>query len=187
MAQTKSATRTKTTSGNHHMFPPKPELATPSDLSAEQVKAVTEAINPIIADTIALYIKTQNYHWHLSGIHFRDLHLLFDEHAAELIGALDPLAERVRKIGGNTIRSVGMVQDLMTLQDDDEEFVPAEQMVRRLLDDNRRVVASLRKAIEICEKNNDSGTTNLLEDLLDAAEKRVWFLFETVQGTDAAR
>lgn len=157
------------------------ELATPSGLDLAQVDAITQAVNGLVADTFALYLKTKNFHWHLVGVHFRDLHLLFDEHAAALFASIDLLAERVRRIGGTTLRSIGHVARLTTIADDDEDLVTAPNMVTRLLEDNRRLVTSLRRAHEICAEGQDFATSSLLENLIDETERRIWFLFEVSQ------
>ncbi len=159
-------------------------LATPTDLKSEEVQAVTQAVNPLIADTFALYVKTKNFHWHLAGSHFRDYHLLFDEQAEALFDAIDPLAERVRRIGGTTIRSISHISQLQTIPDDNDEFVPSGEMVQRLLDDNRRMAEAQREAIEICDHNRDSATSNLLQEILDETERRIWFLYEVAQGLE---
>lgn len=148
-------------------------LATPSDLRPDQVEAITACVNRLIADAYALYVKTKNYHWHVSGSHFRGYHKLFDEHADAILASVDPLAERVRRIGGTTIHSLGHLTRLQTLRDDDADFVPAEDMITRLLADNRQVAASQREAVELCERNRDYPTSNILQDLLDGTEKRV--------------
>ncbi len=158
------------------------QLATPTDLRPEQVAAVTEIVNGLVADAFALYIKTKNYHWHLASSHFRDYHLLFDEQADMLLESVDVLAERVRRIGGTTIRSVGHVSRLQSVPDDNEEFVPPAEMLNRLIADNRQIARKQREGIEICERNEDTPTSNILQDLLDKTEKRIWFLFETAQG-----
>jgi starvation-inducible DNA-binding protein len=157
-------------------------LATPTDLTPEQVRTVTEAINPIIADAVALFMKAKNFHWHLVGSHYRDYHILFDEHAEQLMESLDPLAERVRRIGGTTLRSVGHVQALTGIDDDDDDLVLADQMIERLLDDNLHIAKQMRAAIELTQENRDHPTSDLLIDLLDATEKRIWFLHEISQG-----
>jgi starvation-inducible DNA-binding protein len=165
-------------------FPAPSQLATPTDLRPEEVKAVTEAINPLVADAFALYTKTKNFHWHLAGSHFRDLHLLFDEHAEVLLASIDLLAERVRRIGGTTIRSISHISQLQTIADDNDDFVPPNQMVERLLKDNRHIAERQRAAIDVCEKNRDTPTSNILQDQLDQTERRIWFLFEISQGSD---
>lgn len=164
---------------------PRP-LATPTDLGPDEVRAVVEAVNPLIADALALYVKTKNFHWHVSGPHFRDYHLLFDEQAETLLEGVDILAERLRKIGGSTIRSIGHIGTLQNVADDEEEFVTPLEMVRRLLEDNRGMAERQRAAIEVCDKNRDSPTGNLLQDILDQTERRVWFLFEVSQTGEPA-
>lgn len=156
-------------------------MATPVDLTLQEVRAITEAVNPLIADALALYVKTKNFHWHLYGPHFRDYHLLFDEQAEDILDSVDTMAERVRKVGGTTIRSIGHVSQLQTIQDDNDEIVAADQMARRLAEDNGHMAAMLRKAIVVCDKNHDSATSNLLQDILDKTERRKWFLFEILQ------
>jgi len=159
-------------------------LATLTDLTDKEVKAVTEAVNPLIADSFALYVKTKNFHWHLSGPRFRDFHLLFDEHAAEILASIDPLAERLRKIGGTTITSIGHIGRLQTLEDDDDTYVPDMQMIERLLADNQQMAVAQRAAIEVCEEHRDSVTGNLLQEVLDSTERRKWFLFEISRGAE---
>lgn len=157
-------------------------LATATDLTSKEVAAVTEAINPLIADAFALYVKTKNFHWHLSGVHFRDFHLLFDEQAAAILESIDPLAERVRRIGGTTLRSISHISDLQTIRDDNEEFVAADEMIQRLLADNQKMAKAQRAAIDVCDENRDTPTGNLLQEILDGTERRIWFLFEIAQG-----
>jgi starvation-inducible DNA-binding protein len=157
-------------------------LATPTDLRSEEVGAIAEAVNPVIADAFALYVKTKNYHWHLSGSHFRDYHLLFDEHAEALFGSIDTLAERMRRIGATTIRSISHISKLQTVKDDNAEFVSAEKMIQTLIDDNRHLAENQRAAVKICEDNRDTATSNLLQAILDETEKRTWFLYEISQG-----
>jgi starvation-inducible DNA-binding protein len=137
---------------------------------------VTDAVNPLIADAIALYVKLKNFHWHVVGSHFRDYHVLFDEHADEILATIDPLAERIRRIGGVTIRSLGHVQELTGLEDDDDEFVTPDVMINRLVRDNLYIAKQLRAAIELTGEKRDMPTNDLLMELLDAAEKRIWFL-----------
>jgi len=159
-------------------FPAPKELATPSDLSPEEVQRIVEALNPLIADAFALYVKTKNFHWHIASPHFRDYHLLLDEQADAIFESIDPLAERVRRIGGTTIRSIGHIGQLQTIKDDNKDFVPAEMMVRELIADNSQIAARQRAAIELCEQNRDTPTSNVLQDLLDQTERRIWFLYE---------
>ncbi len=161
---------------------PSSQLATVTDLTQQEARALTEAVNPLIADAFALYVKTKNFHWHLYGPHFRDYHLLFDEHAEAILESIDVMAERVRRVGGTTITSIGHISQLQTIRDDDEELVPANVMVRRLMDDNAHIAEKLRGAIAVCDKNRDSATSNNLQEILDATERRKWFLFEISQS-----
>jgi starvation-inducible DNA-binding protein len=154
-------------------YPAPRQLATPTDLVAEDVGPIVEAINPIIADAFALHTKMKNFHWYLSGSHFRDYHLLLDEQAEEIFGAIDPLAERLRKIGGTTLRSITHISSLQTI-DDDDEFVEAGDMMRRLMADNEHIAKAQRAAIETCEDHHDSVTANLLQEVLDATEGRIF-------------
>ncbi|HTK10573.1 MAG TPA: DNA starvation/stationary phase protection protein [Ktedonobacteraceae bacterium] len=172
---TQQANRTKP-------YPVAKQLATPMDLSLQEVQAITEVINPLVADAFALYVKTKNFHWHLSGSHFRDYHLLFDEQAEQIFGSIDLLAERVRRIGGLTIHSIGQISQLQTIKDDDEAFVPAGEMVRRLMEDNAHIAHLQREAHEVCDKNRDVATASILENIIDETERRKWFLFEVYQG-----
>jgi starvation-inducible DNA-binding protein len=162
-------------------------LATSTDLEAAEVRAVSDAVNPLIADAFALYVKTKNFHWHLSGRHFREYHLLFDEHAASILESIDPLAERVRKIGGLTLHSIGEIGRRQTISDDDEEYVRPQDMIRRLLADNRKMAEAQRAAIEVCDQHRDTPTGNILQEVLDATERRIWFLFEVTQEEAEAR
>ncbi|MFZ5732221.1 MAG: Dps family protein [Pseudomonadota bacterium] len=155
-----------------------PALDTPTDLSNEAVKEISAAINPIVADAFALYLKTKNFHWHVSGPHFRDYHVMLDEQAEAIFGSIDELAERVRKIGGTTLRSIGHIARLQTLEDNNESFVPPREMLRELMNDNKKVVAAMRKAHEVADKHDDSATASILENFIDATERRTWFLFE---------
>jgi starvation-inducible DNA-binding protein len=156
-----------------------PALDTPTDLSQEAVDQISAAMNGVLADAFALYMKTKNFHWHVSGSHFRDYHLLFDEQAADILGSTDEIAERVRKIGGTTLRGIGHIARLQTIEDNNEAFVPAQDMLRELMNDNKAVVKSMREAHEIADKHEDVATASLLENFIDAAEKRTWFLFES--------
>src|SRR5579871_547 len=165
-------------------FPAPKQLATVTDLNSQEAQAITEAVNPLIADALAMFTKTKNFHWHLSGSHFRDFHLLFDTHADELLESVDIMAERVRRVGGTTIRSIGHISQLQTIQDDNDDFVSAGEMIRRLMEDNLHIAKKQRAAIEVCDKHRDSVTSNLLQEILDQTEKRKWFLFEILQGVN---
>ena len=155
-----------------------PKLRTPSDLSAEATAAVITALNPLIADAIALWLKTKNFHWHVAGPHFRDYHVLLDDQAASILVTIDPLAERVRKLGGRTITSIGHVAQLQSIQDNDQDYVEARDMLLDLVEENKRMAAALRKAHTVCDENGDIGSASLIEDYLDQTEERTWFLFE---------
>jgi starvation-inducible DNA-binding protein len=163
-------------------FPAPAQLATVTDLRQQDAQAITEALNPLIADLFALYVKTKNFHWHLAGSHFRDYHLLFDEHADQIFAAIDLLAERVRRVGGTTIRSISHIGQMQTIADDNNDFVPAGEMVERLLRDNAHLAKTQRAAHDVCEKNHDVATSSLLETIIDESERRKWFLFEVMQG-----
>jgi starvation-inducible DNA-binding protein len=167
---------------NIKAYPAPPQLATPTDLSSQEVQAVTEALNPLIADAFALYVKTKNFHWHLVGSHFRDYHKLFDQQAEQIFGSIDVMAERVRRVGGTTIRSISHISRLQTIADDNEGFVPAGEMAKRLMQDNLHIAKKQRAAIDVCEKHRDSVTANVLQDILDQTERRKWFLFAVTQG-----
>jgi len=154
-------------------------LATPSALGAETVKNITGALNALLADVFALYLKTKNFHWHVSGPHFRDYHLLLDEQAGQIFAMTDDIAERVRKIGGATIRSIGHIGRLQRIGDNDADFVDPLDMLAELREDNRALAASMREAHDLCGEENDVATTSLLETWIDETERRIWFLFET--------
>ena len=157
-------------------------ISTPTDLTPEDTEAIAKAVNPLVADALALYVKTKNFHWHLAGSHFRDFHLLFDEHAEQILESVDVLAERVRKIGGTTIRSIGHIAQLQTVEDSNEAFVAPLDMLQRLMTDNKNYAAALRKAHEVCDEHNDFATVSEIEVLIDQTERRTWFLYETAQG-----
>lgn len=159
-----------------------PQLDTPTDLTADEREAIAAAVNPIIADAFALYVKAKNFHWHLASSHFRDYHVMFDEQAESVFESIDILAERLRKIGCTTIRSIGDIGRTQTIADDDDAFVPAGDMVSRLLADNRQMARAIREAIELTEEKRDTPTSNILQDVLDQTERRIWFLFEVGAG-----
>jgi starvation-inducible DNA-binding protein len=161
---------------------PAAALDTPTDLDSDAVEAVSEALNGLLADSYALYLKTKNFHWHVSGPHFRDYHLLLDEQAADILGATDDMAERVRKIGGTTLRSIGHIAKLQTIEDNDADFVPPGVMLKELMDDNKKVAARMRKAHGVADEHEDIATASLIENWIDQTEKRTWFLFEAARG-----
>lgn len=162
-------------------------LNTPTDLGDKAREDITGAVNALLADTFALYMKTKNFHWHVSGPHFRDYHLLFDEQAAEILGMTDDLAERVRKLGGSTLRSVGHIAKLQRSSDNDAEYVDPQDMLAELREDNRSLLARMRETRELCDEYRDVGTVNVLEDFIDQAEKRAWFLFEASRSSGVTR
>jgi starvation-inducible DNA-binding protein len=153
-------------------------LTTQSDLSGNAIPEIAEALNGLVADSLALYTKTKNFHWHVSGPHFRDYHLLFDEQATEIFATVDDLAERVRKLGARTIHSVGEIARLSSIKDNDKAYVSPEAMLTELMTDNKTVIKRMRAAHEIADKHEDVATASILENFIDAAEKRNWFLFE---------
>ncbi len=161
-------------------------LDTPTDLSDDAVRAISKALNTILADSFALYLKTKNFHWHMSGPHFRDYHLLLDEHSEQIFATTDDLAERVRKIGGATLRSIGDIARHQTIHDNDQSFVAPLDMLRELVADNKAVAASMREAHDLCDKHDDVATASLLEVWIDQAERRTWFLFEASRAADSS-
>jgi starvation-inducible DNA-binding protein len=154
------------------------QLKTPSDLGAEATRDLAGALNLLLADLFALYVKTKNFHWHVSGPHFRDYHLLLDEHADQIFALTDTVAERVRKLGGGTIRSIGQIAKLQRVLDNEADYVSPLDMLAELRDDNQRLVAHMRAAHGLCDERGDVATASLLEVWIDEAERRVWFLFE---------
>lgn len=154
-------------------------LATPTDLGENATKDISGGLNILLADVFALYFKTKNFHWHVSGPHFRDYHLLLDEQADEIYAMGDPIAERVRKLGGTTIRSVGHIKKLQRVLDNDADYVTPQDMLAELRDDNKQLAAHMRILHELCDEHNDVATASLIENWIDEAEKRTWFLFET--------
>jgi len=157
-------------------------LATRTDLSHAAVKDISGAMNAILADVFALYVKTKNFHWHMSGPHFRDYHLLLDEHADQLFAMTDPIAERVRKLGGITLRSIGHIARTQRVLDNDTEYVEPLDMLAELADDNRTLAAHLREAHNVCDEHRDFATASLIEVWIDETERRTWFLFEITRG-----
>jgi starvation-inducible DNA-binding protein len=160
---------------------PHTQLATPTALDSEQVAKISRALAGLTADVIAMYLKTKNYHWHVTGPHFRTLHLLFDEQAAQLIGMVDILAERARKIGGTSIRSISEVSRLQHIADDNDAIVPPEEMLKRLRNDNLELRTRLSDAKSMCDEAGDSATSAALDEFIDEAEQRVWFLDASIE------
>jgi starvation-inducible DNA-binding protein len=156
-------------------------LATRTDLSPAATKDIAAAMNAILADVFALYLKTKNFHWHMSGPHFRDYHLLLDEQADQLFAMTDPIAERVRKLGGPTLKSIGHISRIQRVLDNDAEYVEPLDMLAELAEDNRTLAARLREAHDVCDEHRDVATTSLIEIWIDEAERRGWFLFESTR------
>ena len=167
---------------------PAPKLATPTDLQSNQLSSVADALNAALADCFALYIKTKNFHWHVSGPHFRDYHLMLDEQAAEIFAITDDIAERVRKTGNTTLRSIGDIARHQSLHDNDSDFVTATDMLGELRDDNLKLVEALREAKDLADSAKDNATSAMIDDWTDQAERRAWFLFEASrqEGSNAA-
>jgi starvation-inducible DNA-binding protein len=161
-------------------------LQTRTDLKAEGVREISGALNVLLADVFALYLKTKNFHWHVSGPHFRDYHLLLDEHGDQIFATTDAIAERVRKIGGITLRSIGEISRLQRIQDNDAEFVIPKDMLAELRDDNKDLAAKMRETHGLCGEHNDVATASLLEVWIDEAERRTWFLFEAAGAAESA-
>ena len=162
-------------------------LLTPTDLDRQATKNIAGALNAILADVFALYIKTKNFHWHLSGPHFRDYHLLFDEQAEQLFAMTDSIAERVRKIGESTIRSIGQIARQKRILDNDAVYVEPEDMIEELMEDNKALAGRLREVHNVCEEGRDVATASLIEVWIDETERRVWFLFEASRRPDSTR
>jgi starvation-inducible DNA-binding protein len=154
-------------------------LATPTDLTRSATKDIAGAMNAILADVFALYLKTKNFHWHLSGPHFRDYHLLLDEHGDQLFAMTDPIAERIRKIGGGTLKSIGHISRLQRVLDNDAEYVEPSDMLAELAEDNKTLATRLREAHNVCDEHRDIATASLIEVWIDETERRTWFLSET--------
>src|SRR5713101_8958162 len=156
-------------------------LHTPTDLRSEATRAISGALNVLLADLFAVYLKTKNFHWHVSGPHFRDYHLLLDEQSEQIFAATDAIAERVRKIGGTTLHSIGHIARLQRVADNDEGYVAPEDMLAELLEDNRQVAISLRGGKANCDEGGDVAGASLIEIWIDEAERRAWFLLETTR------
>jgi starvation-inducible DNA-binding protein len=160
----------------------KSPLATPSDIYPKAAKNITGALNALLADTFSLYLKTKNFHWHMSGPHFRDYHLLLDDHGDQIFAMTDDIAERVRKIGGTTIRSIGHIARLQRIPDNDAEFVTPADMLSELREDDKAFVLRMRAVHTLCDDAGDVATASLLENWIDQAQRRIWFLFEATRG-----
>jgi starvation-inducible DNA-binding protein len=161
-------------------------LATPTDLRGDAGPAIAAALNAALADAFALYLKTKNFHWHMSGPHFRDYHLLLDEQATEIFAMTDPMAERVRKLGAMTLHSIGHIARLQRILDNDADYVAPLDMLAELREDNRTLLTQLRETHEVCDEHRDVATASLIEVWIDETERRIWFLFEASRGQDSA-
>ena len=156
-------------------------LATPTDLKSNAVRDLAGALNMLLADMFGLYLKTKNFHWHISGPHFRDYHLMLDEQGDQIFATTDAIAERVRKIGGTTLRSIGHIGRLQRIQDNNADFVTPMDMLAELRDDNKQLVANMRETHDLCDEHRDVATASLIEVWIDEAERRTWFLFEATR------
>jgi starvation-inducible DNA-binding protein len=161
-------------------------LSTPTDLTEDASRDIAAALNLLLADFFALYMKTKNFHWHVSGPHFRDYHLLLDEQADQIYATTDPIAERVRKLGGTTLRSIGHIARLKRVLDNDADYVTPPDMLSELRDDNKDLVARMREVHNVCDEHGDVATASLIEVWIDEAERRLWFLFEASRTGEAA-
>jgi starvation-inducible DNA-binding protein len=159
-------------------------IATPTDLGKSATRDISGALNPLLADVFALYLKTKNFHWHMSGPHFRDYHLLLDDQADQIYAMTDPIAERVRKVGGTTLRSIGNISRLQRVLDNDADFVTPLDMLAELQEDNKQLAARFREAHGTCETHGDIATASLIEVWIDETERRAWFLFEASRNAD---
>ena len=157
-------------------------LITPTNLEPEATRDIAGAMNAILADVFALYLKTKNFHWHMSGPHFRDYHLLLDDHAEQLLAMTDDIAERVRKIGGITLHSIGQISKMQRVEDNDADYVEPLDMIAELRDDNKEFAARLREAHDLCDEHRDVATASMIENWIDETERRTWFLFETARA-----
>jgi starvation-inducible DNA-binding protein len=157
-------------------------LTTPTDLTRSATKDIAGAMNAILADVFALYLKTKNFHWHMSGPHFRDYHLLLDEQATQIFATTDDIAERVRKIGGTTLHSIGEISRTQRILDNDAGYVTPQDMLAELREDNKQLTASMRESHDLCGEHRDVATASLLENWIDEAERRTWFLFEATRS-----
>jgi starvation-inducible DNA-binding protein len=161
-------------------------MVTPTDLSAAATRDIAAAMNGVLADVFALYIKTKNFHWHMSGPHFRDYHLLLDEQATQLYAMTDPIAERVRKVGGSTLRSIGAIARTQRVLDNDAEYVEPLDMLAELREDSKELAGRLRQAHNVCDEHRDIATASFIEVWIDETERRTWFLFEASRKGDAS-
>lgn len=184
MAKTKAKQEAKVTGAEKLKSARTARLATPTDLGADATRDISGALNALLADVFTLYLKTKNFHWHVSGPHFRDYHLLLDEQADQLFAMTDVLAERVRKVGGNTLRSIGHIAKLQRIKDNEADYVDPLDMLAELRDDNQTLASAMRETHELTSEHRDSATTSLLENYIDETERRTWFLYESSRRGD---
>ena len=177
-------TRARSAAPDARLRSPASRLDTPTDLKPEAVQAISQGLTQLLADFFALYLKTKNFHWHVSGPHFYSYHLLLDAQAAEIFAATDDVAERARRIGGTTLRSIGQISQLQRLRDNDATYVDPLEMLRELREDNKACVANMRKLHDVCDENEDVATASLIENWIDQAENRTWFLYEASRQAD---
>lgn len=179
------ATLKKPTPPKSSSAPSAPRLSTPSDLSTAAAGEIAHQMNAILADVFAIYLKTKNFHWHMNGPHFRDYHLLLDEQAAQLYAMTDPIAERIRKTGGSTLRSIGHINRLKRVKDNDSDYVDALAMLAELQDDNKTLAANLRDVHDIVNDKRDIASASLIENWIDETEQRTWFLYEASRTSES--
>jgi starvation-inducible DNA-binding protein len=158
-------------------------LTTPTELSADATRDISVALTALLADVFALYVKTKNFHWHISGSHFRDYHLLLDDQGDQIFAMMDPIAERARKIGGTTLRSIGQISRQQRVKDNEADYVDAQDMLAELRDDNKQLTSILRQIHTMCDEYEDVATTSLIENWIDETERRTWFLYEATRST----
>ncbi|MGY3617321.1 Dps family protein [Bradyrhizobium sp. USDA 10063] len=163
----------------------RPELQSPTDLKAEATRDISAALGGLLADVFALYIKTKNFHWHMSGRHFRDYHLLLDEQSDQIFAMTDPIAERARKIGGTTIRSIGQIARQQRILDNDADYVDPQDMLAELGSDNQQLTREMRQVHNVCDEYGDVATASLLENWIDETERRTWFLYEATRNRNS--
>jgi starvation-inducible DNA-binding protein len=179
-------TKTDVTNNREVKLRQEEPLVTPTDLKAAATKDIAGAMNAILADVFALYLKTKNFHWHLSGPHFRDYHLLLDEQADQIFAMTDPIAERIRKVGGTTLRSIGHIAGIQRILDNDATYVEPSDMLAELLEDSKTLATRLREAHGVCDEHGDVATASLIEVWIDETERRTWFLFEASRHGDSS-
>jgi len=185
-AKTSKASKNSKSTAKNAVKTVRPQLRTPSDLKAAGTKDIAAAMNGVLADVFALYLKTKNFHWHMSGPHFRDYHLLLDEQSMQIYAMVDLIAERVRKVGQPTIRSIGHIARTQRIQDNNADYVEPSDMLAELQEDNKLLAAVMREAHSVCDEHHDIATASLIENWIDETEQRTWFLFEANRHADSS-